>query len=187
MVKSQYILNFSNEVQEIILKLVKKYDLSLSEKDFWDFTKKDPRIVVFRAAETIINKNLKEAVNKLKNDLKMRQKNAEKLVEDIKNEILPLAELQDAEKTEENSENKTEAKSDYDKEKYRQDLLMKISPNSISIKEVEEILPPKVKKPETADVEKNAEKIQHTQKREEEEKPTQEEQQKADVYREAIN
>ena len=35
--KTEYVLNFSDQIDQAISELVKKHNLTLSQEDFWDF------------------------------------------------------------------------------------------------------------------------------------------------------
>lgn len=179
-------------VIEIIDNILKNNNLEESDDEFIDKDERGikPRLIILRdAAIDIFQKEIsdKKIVELLAKQLDTSKQVAENIIKDINEKLIPYAKIIDLTKeAETESKQKEEEKDNYDKEKYRQDLLRKISPTSVPIKEIEEILPPKVKKPETADVEKNAEKIQHTKERiSEKEEP--QKQEKKDTYREPVD
>lgn len=182
----------SADAISVIDEILENNDLKEGVEEFFNKSIKgvSPRKITIRDATIDIfqkKTSEKKLVELLVKQLEISKQVAENIIKDINEKLIPYAKIIDLTKEADiESKQKEKTKTDYDKEKYRQDLLMKISPNSIPIKEIEEILPPKVKNPEVADVEKNAEKIQHTQKRGVDEKPAQEEKKKIDAYKETI-
>ena len=179
MVKYNYEINFSNEVQRIISELVAQYQLEIdSNLSLFERLKiKDPEIVIFRAAEIIVamkkETSMKDVADKLKKDLNIGQKKAEDLADDIKNSIVPFVDVLEIEKMEKAAElTKPEIK--IDKEK----------------------IVPFAKKVDVSGVEENAKIIQKTKKlvREQEEEirkvktviPQEGERKGPDDYREVI-
>src|SRR3989344_1242885 len=105
MAEQKNILIFSEQVQRVIVELVKKHGLALSQEDFWDFKKEDPEIAIFNAAKVIVamekGKSIKDVVLMLKKDLHIHEKKAEELAGDIKNEVVPLVDIIPKEEEEE--------------------------------------------------------------------------------------
>lgn len=170
---NDYKLKFSEEVQKKILELVTKYSLTLNKEDFWNFTKKDPEIVIFKMAKKIINKegSFKDISNNLKKDLNMHQKNSEDLANDIKNHVAVLAEMEKLEeKTIDQQENLEQEK----KEAFaraKEELMQKIGANRAAqetITKKQETNTPAMsykKNPDIVDVEENAKTIEHIQQK----------------------
>ena len=93
--KIQKELHFSEEVQNKVLELVKHFhleldpNLSLAER----IKKRNPEVFILRLAEKINQEKetLKGIAEDLKKELKMHQKDAEKLAHEIKEKVVPLA------------------------------------------------------------------------------------------------
>ncbi|KKP42912.1 MAG: hypothetical protein UR31_C0013G0023 [Parcubacteria group bacterium GW2011_GWA2_33_14] len=181
--KTEYVLNFSDQIDQAISELVKKHNLTLSQEDFWDFEKENPEVVIFKVAKKIVamekGVTMKDIIEILKKDLYIAQEKADKLAHDIKNNVVSLAQ----------PEEEIEVKKEVDqKERYRQELLNKIRGNS-NIPVPKEMPPDSyIKKVDILDVEENAENIQHAQQRvtKEEPKPQPKLESKPDTYREPI-
>ncbi len=180
--ETKYQLNYSSKVKEVVLDLVKRFSLEIDSKlSLRDrLERKDPEIVIFHLAERIVNKEgkFKDISDTLKKDLGMHQEGAEKLAHDIKNKIVPLAEIIMPKEEEEDGETVETIK-----EPSAQELLIeklkKGIPDNENIgdriqkseyqKPAEQKPPVTVKKVEVKDVEENAEDLK--KQREETAKP----------------
>ncbi len=195
--KTRYELKYSEEIQNAILELMQRYNLalnpslSLTER----LKKENPKVMIFRLAKKILNKEGKfqDIIEVLKKDLKMHQKDAEKLAHDIKNRIVPLTDIIEVnDEIKKQQEEADQRKDEYQKEKFKEELLEKIKASAPKQEE-----PPKPadtktagpKKIEISDVDKNAEELKKM--REEIEKKKEEEKIKQntskDRYREPID
>lgn len=175
--KIRYELKYSTQVCGAILLLVEEYVLKLSE----DLTlaerlkKQNPKLLIFKLAERIIKKEgaFKDISETLKKELHMHQKDAEKLAIDIKDKIVPLADIIIPEEDELEKESSTQ-----------EIILKKIRGDSLEKEVLEKEVPslPGVKKIQIANVEENAEDLKKARTL------TQQEEEKGgpDSYREPI-
>lgn len=113
---------------------------------------KESRVIIIRdAALVLFQKKIPEEklVEFLAKHLEASKETAEKVVQDIKEKLIPYTKTADLSKNPQNGDQK---------EKYREELLKKINANrNIPTPEEKETSPPYYKKIEIADVEKNAE------------------------------
>ena len=93
---------FPKEAQEAILNLADQYQINLKDEDFYDFSKEGPEVLIFNLAKRITNRagKFKDISQILQKELNMSPENAAKLALDIKDKIVPLAEIIEPEKKE---------------------------------------------------------------------------------------
>jgi len=123
-------------------------------------------IIVRDTAKVILQKKIpeKKLIELLAEHLEIPQETAEKIIQEIKEKLIPYAKIIDLEKEEE--QRKKEKEVEYQKEKIQEELLNKIRGNApIRESDMEAELPIiSVKKIDIVDVEKNAERIKSERK-----------------------
>jgi len=140
-------------ITEMIFSILKSNGLEESPTEAYNKSThgKDSRLTILRdAALTIVQKKVSEEklVELLQKHLETSKENAEKIIQDIKEKLIPYAKTTSGENN--NVENQ--------KEKYREDLLKKIQANKNILSPQEEKTPlPYYKKLAIEDVEENAE------------------------------
>ncbi len=97
MMGNKYQLNFSDDTQQAISKLVDKYSLRFDPNaDLLErLEKEDPELVIFKLAKKILNRegSFGDISEMLKKDLRIPQEKADELAQDIKNKIVPLTDI----------------------------------------------------------------------------------------------
>jgi len=147
-----YKLYFDDATKGAIFELVKKYHLEIDWSiGFFELIKqKTPKIVIFKLAEKMVNKEgtFDDVINALKHDLKMKREDAEELAHDIKNTIVPLVDIVEEEPVEEKLEPSAFAKDLKERNDERKATMEEPKPT------------PGVKKADIQNVEKNAEQLE---------------------------
>ncbi|MSU54880.1 MAG: hypothetical protein EXS48_03580 [Candidatus Staskawiczbacteria bacterium] len=183
--KISFIIPEETSMAEIIDKILKNNGLEESDEDFFDKTIGDieSNIAIIRDATITTAKNKlpeSKVIELLQTHLNIPKQTAEKILQDIKQKLIPFAKIKDVGINE-------------GKEKFREELLNKIRDNvSPTGPEIKLGIPaPYEKKPPVIDVEKNAGIIKQERKPiasqpEKSTPPTPPQEIKPDTYREPI-
>ena len=160
-----FVLPTKTTLTEIIDVILEKNGLKDTIEEYYDESNKDnePKVAIIRDVALIIFQDKipeNKLVELLEKHLETSKETAEKIIQDIKENLIPYAKIIDLEKEEE--QRKKEKEAEYQKEKIQEELLNKIRNNApIQKNDTEEELPIiSVKKIDITDVEKNAEKIE---------------------------
>jgi len=208
-INQKIVFNLPEEITtiDVIDEILKSHGLEENSKDFFnkiiaeeELGKESKVSIIKDVAVLIVQKKIPEnkIVELLGKHLEIPQETAEKIIQDIKEKLVPYAKVIDLEKESiERERRKQEAEKqreiEYKKEKIQEELLDKIRGNAPAQEhELEELPEPAVKKVDITDVEKNAEKIKRdrrpiisTTKKQESLKETPKEN-KPDPYKEPI-